>query len=205
MAALNSYQTNVIFVAMADNAVASTVCAQLNKGQEIIDGTVTVGVAGTTVGELRLAGNTSGYVFLRAAAAAGTVGFVMPSTVGSNGEQLTTNGNAGTATLSWAAAGSLPEFKTVTDESPNAATALETLKNARVRKFKYRDEEGAITTQDFDTEYIGVMGDEVPELMHHKGKIFNPVNAAGMQILGIQELLRRVEALEKVAGQKVDL
>jgi hypothetical protein len=61
-----------------------------------------VGKAGTTLGTLRLEGNTSGYVQLQPAAAAGSWTATLPATAGTSGYQLTTDG---AGVLSWAAAG----------------------------------------------------------------------------------------------------
>jgi hypothetical protein len=64
-----------------------------------------VGLAGTTLGVLRLAGNTSGNVTIQPSATAGTWTLTLPTSSGSNGYTLTTDGNGVT---SWAtpAAGS---------------------------------------------------------------------------------------------------
>ena len=57
------------------------------------------GAGNTTVaGYFRLSGSVSGYVGFQAASAAGSTTYVLPSTPGSNGQYLTTNGSG---TLSW--------------------------------------------------------------------------------------------------------
>jgi hypothetical protein len=61
-----------------------------------------VGKAGTTLGTFRLEGNTSGYVQIQPAAAAGSWTATLPATAGTSGYQLTTDG---AGVLSWAAAG----------------------------------------------------------------------------------------------------
>ena len=53
-------------------------------------------------GTLQLNGATSGYVGIKAAAAAGSTTYTLPSADGSNGQALVTNGSA---TLSWGSAG----------------------------------------------------------------------------------------------------
>lgn len=55
----------------------------------------------TSGGVLRLAGTTSGYVGLQAAAAAGTTTYTLPAADGTSGQVLTTNGSG---TLSWSTA-----------------------------------------------------------------------------------------------------
>jgi len=63
---------------------------------------LTLGTAGTKLGNISFAGNTSGTVTMQPAAAAGTWTMTLPTTAGSNGQFLQTNG-AGVTT--WAAAG----------------------------------------------------------------------------------------------------
>lgn len=58
-----------------------------------------VGKAGTTLGTLGLAGNTSGLVTIQPAAAAGTWTMTLPTGAGSSGQVLQTNGSG---TTSWA-------------------------------------------------------------------------------------------------------
>uniref|UniRef100_A0A6M3LCA9 Uncharacterized protein n=1 Tax=viral metagenome TaxID=1070528 RepID=A0A6M3LCA9_9ZZZZ len=56
-------------------------------------------------------------------------------------------------------------------------------------------------TQDTETEYVGIMGDEAPWAMHYKGGIVNPVNSLGYTTLAIQALEERVRELEaQLAG-----
>lgn len=158
--------------------------------------TVTVGVGGTSTGTLHLAGATSGTVALRATAAAGDVIFILPAAVGTSGQQLATDG-ATPAVTSWAAAGSLREFKSIMAEvSDQAESALNRLLGTNVYDFRYKNEPDAVTTRDFDTIYRGVLGDELPEVMHHDGKIFNPVSAFGETVLAFKALFSRLTALE---------
>jgi hypothetical protein len=61
-----------------------------------------IGAPGTTLGTMRLEGNTSGYVQIQPAAAAGSWTMTLPATAGTNGYVLSTNGSGVT---SWVAAG----------------------------------------------------------------------------------------------------
>lgn len=63
---------------------------------------LTLGTAGTTAGSLSLAGATSGVVTVQVAAAAGTWSLTLPTTAGTDGYFLKTNGSGVTT---WAAAG----------------------------------------------------------------------------------------------------
>ena len=63
-----------------------------------------LGLAGTTLGLIRLAGNTSGNVSVRVAAAAGTWTMTLPTTAGTSGQFLQTDG-AGVTTWATAAGG----------------------------------------------------------------------------------------------------
>lgn len=67
-------------------------------------GALTVGLAGTTLGQLVLSGNTAQTVTLRTLATAGNYTLTFPSTDGNAGEVLSTDGSGG---LSWIAAGSV--------------------------------------------------------------------------------------------------
>lgn len=59
-----------------------------------------VGTAGTSLGTMRLTGNTSGYVQIQPAAAAGSYNFTLPPNGGTNGYVLQTDGSG---TTSWVA------------------------------------------------------------------------------------------------------
>jgi len=63
-----------------------------------------IGLAGTTLGNMRLEGSASGYVQIQPAAAAGSWAMTLPSGAGSNGQILTTNGSGVT---SWTSASSI--------------------------------------------------------------------------------------------------
>ena len=58
-------------------------------------------------GTLRLSGSTSGYVGFSPAAVAGTTTYTLPSTQGTAGQVLSTDGTATTPTLSWATAATI--------------------------------------------------------------------------------------------------
>ena len=60
-----------------------------------------IGAAGTTLGTMRLQGNTSGYVQIQPAAAAGSWTMTLPASAGTSGQVLSTNGAGVT---SWVAA-----------------------------------------------------------------------------------------------------
>lgn len=171
---------------------ASTV---VEVGRFSVAAGLTLGVTGTTVGKLSLSGNTSGTVTLSVSAAAGTWTMKLPGAVGSSGQQLTDA--AGDGVCTWAAAGSLRQFKEILGEvSGRAEAALSRLLGAGVYDFQYKDEPGAITTGDHTTVYTGVMGDEFPEVMHFGGTIFNPVSAFGQCILALKALAGRIARLE---------
>ena len=156
-----------------------------------------LGLAGTTQGNLLLDGATSGTITVTGAAAAGTWTFTLPPDNGDAGEQLQTDGN-GVST--WEAAGSLRAVKNVIGEiSGRAGDALRKLLNVGVYDFQYK-EKGRPTTGDYQTHYTGVMAEELPEVMHHGGRIFSPVSAFGMALLAIKALAGRVEQLEAAAG-----
>lgn len=81
---------------------AGTLLASATANAITATATPTLGVAGSVKGTLSLAGNTSGTVVMQPAAAAGSWTFTLPTTGGTNGYFLQTDG---TGVTSWAAAG----------------------------------------------------------------------------------------------------
>lgn len=81
---------------------AGTLLASATANAVTATATPTLGVAGSVKGTLSLAGNTSGTVVMQPAAAAGSWTFTLPTTGGTNGYFLQTDG---TGVTSWAAAG----------------------------------------------------------------------------------------------------
>jgi hypothetical protein len=118
--------------------------------------------------------------------------------VGTSGEQLQSGGAA--AEMTWAAAGSLRDFKNVLEERTDTQAVLEQIVNTPVYDFTYKTKgdvgERMITTGDYDTTYTGVMADEAPWAMHYGEKILNPVNTFGYALLAIKALNEKIEELE---------
>ena len=117
-------------------------------------------------------------------------------TEGSSGEQLTSGGAA--TVMTWAAAGSLPAYKEIHGElAPEEA--LKAILGTRVPTWNYRthtaDGERSVTTQDYETEYAGVMADEFPEVMHHEGRIFSPVSAFGYTVAAFNGMQKEIDEL----------
>jgi hypothetical protein len=71
-----------------------------NANATISSGALTLGVSGTTIGSLLLAGNTSGTISLKPQAAAGTYNFNLPITAGSSGQVLASGGGSAAA-MTW--------------------------------------------------------------------------------------------------------
>lgn len=140
-------------------------------------------------GTLRLAGNTSGYVQIQPAAAAGSWVLTLPADNGALGEQLTTDGE-GVAT--WASALSSREVKDIIGEI-GPADVLSTILDTKVYKYHYKPGMG---TGDSQTEYVGIMADEAPWAMHYEGRIINPVNTLGYMLLGVQGVNKKVDSLK---------
>lgn len=160
------------------------------NGTEVFDmdaDDLTIAVA-TTMASATTTGNHTMSLTLTAGAAG----------VGTNGEQLTSGGAA--AEMTWAAAGSLRDFKNIAEERTDYDSALATIVETPVYDFKYKSKdetsERIITTGDTDTIYTGVMADEAAWAMHHDGKILNPVNTTGYLMLAIKALNEKIEALE---------
>lgn len=119
-------------------------------------------------------------------------------TQGSSGEQLT-SGGAG-AVMNWTAASSLREFKDV-GVPLDPTLALNKILGATPSRFRYKDwrREGLermINTGDYATEYVGIMADEFPEVMHHEGRIFSPPSAFGYTVAAFQAMDNKIRELE---------
>ena len=115
---------------------------------------------------------------------------------GTSGEQLTSGGTG--AVMTWAAAGSMPQFKNLQgrllpEDAYRRILAVESW------QFTYREQvEGggrAITTKDYDTLYAGVLATDFPEVMHHDGQIFSPVSAFGYTVESFHAVEHRLTAL----------
>jgi hypothetical protein len=120
-------------------------------------------------------------------------------TEGTSGEQLESAGTG--AVPIWAAAGSQAAVKNIHGTlSPDEA--LDTLLAVDVPHWHYRREREdgtrATTTGDYDTEYVGVLAEDFPEVMHHGGRIFAPVSAFGYTVAAVQKLEARIRELEEV-------
>jgi len=74
-----------------------------NANATISSGALTLGVANTAAGSILLNGSTSGTITVKTAAAAGAWSLTLPTSAGTSGQILTTDGNGVTA---WTAAGS---------------------------------------------------------------------------------------------------
>jgi len=84
---------NLGWYASTGSAISGNQLANLTQGK------LTLGIAASSIGQLSLAGNTSGTVTVTPAAAAGSWTFTLPSTSGSSGQFLQTDG---TGIASWA-------------------------------------------------------------------------------------------------------
>lgn len=73
-----------------------------NEGARLSGGTFSIGFNATTAGVLKLYGNSSGSVSLQTSAIAGNYTLILPTTAGTAGQVLSTNGSG---TLSWITGG----------------------------------------------------------------------------------------------------
>ena len=86
-------------------AAAGTLLAGVASSDPAFTATPTLGIAGTTKGQLLFAGNTSGTVTVQPAAAAGTWSFTWPTSGGTSGYLLSTDGAGVTSWVAPPAAG----------------------------------------------------------------------------------------------------
>lgn len=153
---------------------------------------IRLGLAGTGTGTMQFVGTTSGVVTLTVAAAAGTWTMTLPTAVGTAGYQLTDA--AANGVCSWAAAGSLREYKEGIRPWANPQDALDVILGTQVYQFHYKPGMG---TGDTVTEYVGLLADEAPWAMHYNGGVLNPINVCGYMVLGFQAIDKRLRVIEE--------
>lgn len=153
---------------------------------------VHLGTAGTATGALEIAGSTSGVVTMTVAVAAGTWTITLPTTGGTNGYSLTTDGSGVTT---WTNIASVRDAKVFLPEIAwlRPEDALDALLSTRVPAFHYKPGRG---TGDTETIYHGVIADEAPWAMHYSGGVLNPANTFGYTVLGFQAMAQQIKALE---------
>ena len=185
---------NLVHLAGVDFAAGDArleIQSELGTVIRIGNNAIRLGVAGTGTGSVVMSGVTSGVVTVTVAAAAGTWTMQLPAAVGAAGQQLTDAGGDGIT--SWAAAGSLREYKNIHGPA-DPQDALDRLLNTQAYHFNFKEGFG---TRDYQTEYVGVLADEAPWAMHYGGSIVNPINTLGYMVLGFQATNRRILQLER--------
>jgi hypothetical protein len=85
---------------------------------------LTLGTAGTTAGTVSLAGSTSGTVTIQTAAAAGTWTMTLPTTAGSSGQVLQTNGSGVTSWVTVSAGSGVTTIGTLDSQTKSADGAV---------------------------------------------------------------------------------
>lgn len=85
-----------------------------------------IGNSGSTLGTLRLEGNTSGYVQLQPAAAAGSWTMTLPSNAGTSGYVLQTDGSGGTSWVTHVGSGTVTSVSVVTANGVSGTVASAT-------------------------------------------------------------------------------
>jgi hypothetical protein len=119
-----------------------------------------------------------------------------PANAGSSGEQLTTNG---VSTLTWTAASSLRDVKNIVGSRLDYESALQKLVATPVYDFQYKHGKG---TGDARTVYTGILAEDLPEVMHHEGRIFSEVSGFGYLLLAIKALNQKIEVLEELCRKR---
>lgn len=135
---------------------------------------------------------------LKAGALTANTAWVFPDGSGTCGQQLTTDGGAcAVATLTWASASSR-EYK---DDLGlvDSANALSTVLDTPIHRFRYnRCKLPSGQWGCFTHEMTGIFSEEAPWAMHGKTKqAFSSINSMGMLTAAVQELARKVTALEE--------
>ena len=152
--------------------------------------TMALGIAGATTGTITLAGTTSGVVTIQALAAAGTYSLSLPPDDGDSGEQLQTDGSG---VMTWESAASYRSAKDLIGRL-EPATALKRIVDATVHRFRYKQDHRGVG-RDYETEFAGIVADEAPWAMKHKGRIFSEISAFGHAAAAIQALYAEITVL----------
>ena len=108
----NSSGENIINLAACDDNGNCPSYATLHEDGYLGLGTTSPGSKLDVKGTLRLSGSTDGYVGIKGAASAGSTTYTLPSSDGSNGQVLKTNGSG---TLSWATSSGATSVSGLTD------------------------------------------------------------------------------------------
>lgn len=99
----NSAGTGTVNAGVANQLAyypASAAAVSGNANATIVNGALTLGVSTSVLGTLGLSGNTSGIVTIQPQATAGTYNFNMPTTAGTSGQVLTSQGGVASA-MTW--------------------------------------------------------------------------------------------------------
>jgi hypothetical protein len=107
--------------ALAAAAAGTVLTGQGTSADPSFSATPTLGVTGTTLGTLALAGNTTGAITIKPQAAAGTYNFNLPITAGSAGNVLTSQAGGSTA-MTWTGAVSAATASAIALRDANANT-----------------------------------------------------------------------------------
>jgi hypothetical protein len=128
---------------LAAAAAGTVLTGQGASADPSFSATPTLGVAGTTLGTLAFAGNTSGTVTIQPAAAAGTWSMTLPTTAGTSGQFLQTNGSgvttwataSGSGTVSTGSVGA-PAYYAAANTTVGPSTAMKLDATSIVREVK---------------------------------------------------------------------
>ncbi|MDP4210832.1 MAG: hypothetical protein Q8928_18635, partial [Bacteroidota bacterium] len=113
----SSSNNTIVGLSTANGGILNT----NSLGTPVITATPTLGVVGSTLGTIALAGNTSGAVTITPQATAGTYNFNLPSTAGTNGQVLK-SGGGGANPMTWE--DDYTYIRKLTDETKNNNTSL---------------------------------------------------------------------------------
>ncbi|MCX6724163.1 MAG: hypothetical protein NT155_03285 [Candidatus Staskawiczbacteria bacterium] len=191
-ASLRLAETNILSISGISDGNGGITSPYVGIGTTTPGAMLDIGLAGTTLGTMRLEGNTSGYVQLQSAAAAGSWTMTLPAAVGGGAGYLLTD-VAGNGITSWTAPASSRDLKDIAGTVTDPTEALTQILGTPIYRFHYKPGMG---TGDTATEYVGVMADEAPWAMHYNGAIINPVNTLGYMVLGVQALSKEIADLK---------
>jgi hypothetical protein len=92
-----------------------------------VNGVAQIGTTGSTLGQLTMAGNTSGLITIKGQAASGTYNFNLPTTAGTAGQILTSQGGGSNAMTWTSASGGISGLTTNELVYGNSATTIASL------------------------------------------------------------------------------
>jgi hypothetical protein len=148
-------------------SAAGTILASLTANTITASSSPVLGAAGTATGQLGLSGTTSGTITVKVADAAGTYNFILPTTVGTPGQVLTTQGGGSTA-MTWETVAGTGTVTSVTPGGGLTSTLTATAPGAAITTTGTLSAAMLVNAQT-GTTYTVLQGDRAKLVTHTNG------------------------------------